>query len=114
MNELSEQYKIEVGIILEKFYYTSNCKISIPSLTPLLPNSSSYSKTEQLKPKTHLINKSLQLNQIRIDNWFSLKIPTHILSSIPRDEYGYVSPGIKLLIAFIGGDLCSPKIIGVY
>lgn len=114
MNEQSDNFKIETGIILEKVHYSGTMKICIPTLTPLLSTSSVYSKTEQLKPKSNLINNSLPISKVTIRNYFELKLPRHLLSSISTDEYGYISKGTKLIIAFIGGDLVNPKIIGVY
>lgn len=113
MNEFTDIYKIEIGIILGRTHYNSTMKICIPTLTPNLSTNSVYNNNIQLKSKTNLINKSLPISQISIRNYFSLSLPRHLVSSIYTDEWGYISDGTKVLVAFVGGDLCNPKIIGV-
>lgn len=111
----TKDYKIETGILLEKVRYSETAifKICIPTLTPLLNTSSIYSETKQLKSKSNLINQSLPINKIVIKNYFDIVVPKYLRVAAPTDTYGYILPGTKFLIAFVGGDLSNPKVIAV-
>lgn len=104
----------EIGIVLEKAYYTSKFKVAIPVLLPEVSTSTAFTESKTKPAVSNIMNKTARdkISTYTISNYIDLYIPTYMTSGI-TDKYGYIEKGTKLLITFIGGEVNKPAVIGV-
>ena len=106
---------LEIATVLERFYYTSEGKFNIAAITPLLSSSVPIDDNRNKIATTNILNydNKLGITSYTLSNYIPLSVPRYISDNL-RDEYGYINKGTKLLVAFIGGDINKPRIVGVY
>lgn len=106
---------VEVATALEKFHYTSEGKFFLNSITPLLNSGSPLDEDKIKIQTTNILNYSskLAIGSYTLSNFVPLRVPRYISSEL-IDEHGYVDKGTKFIVAFVGGDINKPRIVGVY
>lgn len=104
---------IEYGVVLEDFKFTSPGKIYIPVLFPELASNAPMKATSARGSVANIINKdgAKGISTSTISNYIELKVPRYIANHL-RNKEGIIKKGTRLYIAFIGGEINKPRVIG--
>lgn len=134
MNTMSDFYDNldlkypEIGIAIQKIDRSNPglVKFIVPIMTPSLDITKEISTTKRIDRRNVMNSaRSFPLNNITISNYIELNIPKELCFRadcfkvvdgyiVIDEELRYIPEGSKWIIAFVGGDITKPQVIGLY
>lgn len=105
-NEKTDFKYPEIGICLSDSI-DNTVKMFIPIATPTLSRDTAYDTKDLYIPTRNIISDktAMDFKHCTISNYITIKVPSFI-GDLKKDD--------KVILAFIGGDINKPAIIGRY
>lgn len=108
---------IEIATVLEDFHYKSMGKFYLNTIIPELDKSGPYEISIPKESTSHIINYNSKhgVQGLTESNYVLLHLPSYLLPEVvTRPDGVTVVKNQQVLVAFVGGEVNNPRIIGAY